>query len=83
MLVSSEKSLDGKLFVSFVALIYVSYIKKCMHDSGLFKDYTIQSLLDKLDIIECFENPGHEFRVGEVLSKQRQIYEALNITPPA
>jgi len=83
MLVSTERSLDGKLFVSFVALIYVSYIKKCMQNSGLFKDYTIQSLLDKLDIIECFENPGHELRVGEVLSKQRLIYEALKITPPA
>jgi len=27
-LVSSEQSLDGKLFVEFVALIYLSYIKK-------------------------------------------------------
>jgi len=26
-LVSSEQSLDGKLFVQFVALIYLSYIK--------------------------------------------------------
>ena len=29
-LVSSEKSLDGKLFIEFVALIYLSYIKKQM-----------------------------------------------------
>lgn len=83
LLVSSERSLDGKLFVAFVALIYVSYIKNRMREAGLFRDYTIQSLLDKLDIIECFEHPGHALRVGEVLSKQRQIYEALGITPPA
>lgn len=82
LLVSSERSLDGKLFISFVALIYVSLIKNRMQKSGLFRDYTIQSLLDKLDIIECFENPGHELRVGEVLSKQKLIYEALGITPP-
>ena len=54
-----------------------------MHESGLFKDYTVQTLLDKLDIIECFENPGFDLRVGEVLKKQRLIYEALNTTPPA
>ena len=30
LLVSSEKSLDGKLFVSFVALIHLSYLKKHM-----------------------------------------------------
>jgi transposase len=83
LLVSSEKSLDGKLFVAFVSLIYLSYIKKQMQESGLFKDYTVQTLLDKLDIIECFENPGFDLRVGEVLKKQRLIYEALNTTPPA
>ena len=83
LLVSSEKSLDGKLFVSFVALIYLSYIKKHMQEAGMFQNYTIQSLLDKLDIIECFENPGYDIRVGEVLTKQKQIYEALGINPPA
>ncbi len=31
-LVSSEQSLDGKLFVEFVALIYLSYLKKA--DAG-------------------------------------------------
>ncbi len=36
-LVSSEQSLDGKLFVEFVALIYLSYIKKQMQDTDLFK----------------------------------------------
>ncbi len=33
-LVSSEQSLDGKLFVMFVALIYLSYIKKQMQVEG-------------------------------------------------
>jgi len=36
LLVSSEKSLDGKLFVAFVALQYLSYIKKQMQEAGLF-----------------------------------------------
>nr|WP_229671745.1 hypothetical protein [Lentibacillus kapialis] len=34
--VSSELSLDGKLFIEFMALIYLSYIKKKMQDAGLF-----------------------------------------------
>lgn len=83
LLVSSEKSLDGKLFVAFVALIYLSYIKKKMQDKGLFKDYTIQSLLDKLDVIECIENPGHDLRVGEILNKQKLIFEAMEVRTPA
>ncbi len=72
-LVSSEQSLEGKLFVEFVALIYLSYIKKRMQETDLFKTYTLQGALDKLDVIECFEAPGQKPRVGELLEKQKQI----------
>ena len=82
-LVSSEQGLDGKLFVEFVALIYLSYIKKQMQVYDLFKKYTIQSALDKLDVIECFEMPGQQLRVGELLEKQKEIYHALVVNPPS
>lgn len=82
-LVSSEQSLDGKLFVEFIALIYLSYIKKKMQETGLFKNYTIQGLLDQLDIIECFESPGHQSYFSEILNKQRDIYTCLNVDPPS
>ncbi len=80
-LVSSEQSLDGKLFVEFVALIYLSYIKKQMQNTNLFKKYSIQGALDKLDVIECFEVPGQQLRVGELLEKQKEIYNCLGIQP--
>jgi transposase len=35
--VSSDENLDGKLFVQFVALIFLSYIQKAMNDYNLFK----------------------------------------------
>ena len=81
-LVSSEQSLDGKLFVEFVALIFLSYIKKQMQETGLFENFTLQSVLDKLDVIECFEVPGCKLRVGELLEKQKVIYKCLNVPPP-
>ena len=67
LLVSSEQSLEGKLFVEFVALIYLSYIKKQMQEHQLFKQYTLQILLDKLDVIECFEHPNRKLCIGEIL----------------
>lgn len=81
-LVSSEQSLDGKLFIQFVALIYLSYIKKQMQVKDLIKNYTLQDLLDKLDIIECFEQPGKKLRVGEIVEKQEQLYYDLGVAPP-
>jgi len=82
-LVSSEKSLDGKLFTAFIGLEILSYIKLRMQKEKLFADYTLQSFLDKLDVIECFENPSCELRVGEVLEKQKKLYAAMDVLPPA
>lgn len=81
--VSSELSLNGKLFVEFVALIYLSYLKKKMDDKHLFKKYTLQGLLDKLDIIECYERPGHTLRIGEMTEAQKELYNNLGFDPPA
>ena len=81
-LVSSEQSLNGKLFVEFVALIYLSHIKKQMQVKGMFRNYTLHKLLDKLDIIECFEHPEHKLRVGEILEKQKKIYIDIGVEPP-
>lgn len=68
--VSSETGLEGKLFVEFVALIYLSHIKQEMEEKGLFSKYTMHQLLDELDVIECFTEPGKAPIQGEVLKKQ-------------
>jgi len=80
--VSSEENLEGKLFVQFVALIYLSYIKKAMSDNNLFKDYTLQELLDELDVIERFEQPGRRHRIGEITQKQMYLYKCLGVESP-
>lgn len=82
-LVSSDRSLDGKLFVEFIALILISHLDHMMKEADLYKSYSMHQLLDKLDVIECFEDPGHPLRIGEMLDKQTAIYEALNVMPPS
>jgi transposase len=82
-LVSSEQSLSGKLFVEFVALIYLSYLNKQMQIAHLYKDYTLAGMLDQLDVIECVESPKHRLRIGEMLVKQHDLYLALGVDPPA
>jgi transposase len=83
MAVSSEQSLDGKLFVQFIALIYLSYITRRMQKNNLFKNYTMQEVLDELDIIECFEVPGHQLQIGEITKRQEGLYTSLGVMPPA
>jgi len=80
-LTSSESALEGKLFVEFVALIYLSYVKLKMEETGLFAKYTMHELLDELDVIECFLEPGKAPIQGEVLAKQEDIYIKLDLIP--
>ncbi len=79
---SSEKGLDGKIFTEFVALILISHLGHKMKKSDLYKNYTLHQLLDKLDVIECFEDANHSLRIGELLNKQAKIYEALGVKVP-
>ena len=81
--VSSEKSLDGKLFVEFIALIILSEIKRRMQEAELFRKYSIQEMLDQVDLIECFELKGKAKRYGEIVKKQAEIYEALGVFSPS
>ena len=78
-LTSSESSLEGKLFVEFVALIYLSYISKKMIDGQLYSKYTMHELLDELDVIECYLEPGKTPSQGEVLMKQEQRYRDFGV----
>lgn len=81
--VSSEQSLDGKLFVQFIALIFLSYIKRKMQENRLLKNHTLQEILDEFDIIECFEVPGQRLQVGETTKRQMELYTTLGVVPPS
>ena len=82
MAVASEDNFEGKLFVQFVALELLSYIKKQMDDKGLFRNYTMQSLLDELDIIEYYQQPGKAHHLSEMTEKQRGLYEMMGVAAP-
>ena len=81
--VSSEENLEGKLFLQFVGLIYLSFVKGAMDRAGLFKSYTMQELFDELDVIEMFQLPGEAAYFGEMTEKQRDLYTALGVEPPS
>lgn len=82
LLVKSEKNLDGKIFTEFVALILISHLDHKMKEANLYKTYSMQQLLDRLDVLECFEDEGHKLRIGELTNKQADIYEALGVALP-
>ncbi len=51
-----------------------------MQDQDLFKNYTMQRLLDEFDIIECFEQPDAQIRIGEVTKRQSTLRKDWHFT---
>lgn len=80
--VSYELSLNNKIFTEFIALIYLSFIKKKMQDAKLFEKYTLQGLLDEIDLVEVFETPEGGRIIGEVTNNQKLIFENLGFKAP-
>ena len=83
VLVSNEKSFDGKLFVEYISLILLSYLKKQMQISKLNRKYTMEKIFTALDSIECYELLNKKIRYSEILDKQKKIYWDLGVQPPA
>jgi len=54
-----------------------------MQEKELFGKYTLQGVLDQLDVIECFERPGKEIRFGEITKKQQELFRDFGVEPPA
>jgi hypothetical protein len=46
-----------------------------MHTQQLYRQYTLQQLLDRMDEIEQFAAPGHSPRAREVQADQAAIYD--------
>ena len=62
-LISSESSLEGKLFVEFVALIYLSYIKKRWRRQDYFQGTRCRNFLMSSMSSNASRNPErHQFR---------------------
>ena len=53
-----------------------------MDDNGLFKNYTMQSLLDELDVIEYYQQPGKAHHLSEITGKQQKLYEYMGVKIP-
>jgi transposase len=80
--VHSDQTLAGKFFLQFLALIYISYIHKYMHDNNLYQNYTMQSLIDSLDVIERYEYDGQRYHCSEITKKQLGLFTFLGVPPP-
>lgn len=79
----SSAAVNGRLFVQFIALIYMSALRKEMRESGLIKQYTVRELLQEMETLIKIKYSGKYGHIlTEITKAQREILKCLNIELP-
>ncbi len=78
--IHSSASMDGRLFVQFIALIIMSALRKKMRETGLLEKYTVRELLLEMETLTKVRYSGRYGHIlTEVTKPQRHILESLGI----
>lgn len=79
----SSATVDGRLFIQFIALIYMSALRKEMRKSGLIKRYTVRELLQEMGTLTKVKYSGKYGHIlTEVTKPQREILQNFSIALP-
>ncbi len=79
----NSSSMDGRLFVQFIALIYMSALRKKMRKTGLIEKYNCRELLGKMETITKIKyNRKYGHLITEITKSQRHILEILEVDLP-
>ncbi|MEO1785359.1 IS1634 family transposase [Thermodesulfobium sp. 4217-1] len=78
--IHNSTTMDGRLFVQFIALIYISALREKMRQTGLIDKYTPNELLLEMQTLVDIRYSGkYGHLLTEITKKQREILEALKI----
>ena len=78
--IHSSTSMDGRLFVQFIALILMSALRKKMRETRLIEKYTTRELLQEMETLTKIRYSGRYGCVlTEITKPQRHILEILGI----
>lgn len=78
--VHSDEATQGKIFLVFLSLIFVSYIRKKMKTSGIIKDLTYKEVIRELRKIKLYTYKNGTKTISQISATQKKILNALDIT---
>ena len=79
----NSAAVDGRLFIQFIALIYISALRREMRKSALIERYTVHELLEEMETLTCVKySDKYGSILTEVTKPQREILKNLAIELP-
>ena len=80
----TKETVDGRLFVQFIALILMSALRSQMRTSSLIEKYTVRELLLEMEPLTQIRYTGkYGSIITEVTKPQREILSSLGIEIPS
>jgi len=80
--VSNLWTLEGRLFVMFIALILYTALSNKMTEGNLYKKHTLSEVLFELKKLRMVEMLNGKRYLTEITKKQRTLYEKLGVPLP-
>lgn len=81
--IHSSETMNGRLFIQFIALIYISALRKEMRASHLVREYTVRELFQEMESMVKIKYSGkYGYILTELTKQQREILNKLNIQLP-
>ena len=78
--VHQSLTMDGRLFVQFLALIFINALREKIRSKKELENYTVRELLEEMDTLTKITYSGrYGSIISEVTKKQRIIMEALSL----
>jgi len=81
--IHSDKAMEGRIFIGFIALIITSYIRKIMEDKNLYSSYSLSKLYSELKKLRLIEFKNGKQVLTELTSNHKAIFKAFNLKAPA
>ena len=80
--IHSSQQMSARIFVQFIAMIFMSRIQKTMRESTLSERYSPRLLLEEMESLTRIHYTGkYKDITSEVSKSQREILEAFSIDP--
>ena len=78
--IHSDDAMNGKIFLVFLSLIYISYIRKALRKAKLTKEYTYKEVIKELRKIKIYTYENNHQTITPISAAQKKILSALSIT---
>ena len=75
--VHSTESMEGRLFITFMSLILISWIYKTMREEALSKKYTLEEIMYELKKLKMIQLQNRKNVLTEISKTQKELFKKL------